>query len=208
MAPTDQNKPLKRIDERELEALKWVTVHPELAIAAALDYCATYKIDAPAWLIARAAELMRDLLKRERPGRRGRGGNAITRYRNDQWDFERMEAVEEVRRLRERVSHELKELRTLDRKEFVERRKYRERQMAWFKSGTFECASKLLAGRDARVSSDGMRASYRRCKRRAVDGLFEDRYHLFDQRFLVKLGFPTFLDRKPGTKSLHLFDLT
>jgi len=42
----------------------------------------------------------------------------------------------------------------------------------------------------ARLGADGMKASYRRCNRRAGIGSFPDRYYVHDQRFLNKLGIP------------------
>ena len=77
---------LDRFHERELNELKAVTVHSELATAAALDYCAKEEICPPPWVVKKAAELMCDLLKREKAERRGRTAGRIARYRQDLWD--------------------------------------------------------------------------------------------------------------------------
>jgi hypothetical protein len=85
---------------------------------------------------------------------------------------------------------------------------HNERTLEWLSQGTFECASRYLAGRDARVGADAIKASYRRCIERSGPGSFPDRYYLFDARFLAKLGFPDLNDRKSGTKLLPIYNLT
>ena len=69
-------------------------------------------------------------------------------------------------------------------------------------------ASRYLVGREARVGADAIRASYRRCIRRAGTGSFPDRYYVLDPRFLKKLGIPDLQERKRGTKLLPLYNLT
>jgi len=56
--------PLDEIHDRELNAMKNMIAHKELAIAAAMDYCAEEEICPPPWLVSASAELMLDLLKR------------------------------------------------------------------------------------------------------------------------------------------------
>src|SRR3954471_2506603 len=209
MAAGTHNAALEAIHRRELNEQKNLKVHREIRVAAALDYCAENHIDAPAWLIAEAAVLVRDLLKREKAQERGRKGNSITRYRRDQWDVERWDAVEEIRRMKKRIRADVQLRRKLRfTSENDKDWQYRQRQLAWFGHGTFECASRLLAGRDARVGPEAIKASYRRCKERAGPGPLPDRYYVFDEDFLLKLGIPRLSERKPGTKFLHLFDLT
>src|SRR5689334_13239899 len=97
-----------RLDERELAELEALTEHPDLATAAALDYCAEENVRPPGWVVKRAASLMSELLKRERAGKAGRAVGRLARYRQDQWDAERSEAIEEMRRIRLKVRNELK----------------------------------------------------------------------------------------------------
>jgi hypothetical protein len=200
---------IDRIHHRELEELRSLTVHRDLAVAAALDYCAEAGIAAPQWVVQGAATLLRELLLREKADGPGRAGNRVSRYRRDQWDVERWDAVEAIRRIRKRTKYD-----AALRREYRETAKnsrqmyHHERTLKWLSHGTFECAARYLAGREARVAADGMKASYRRCIERSGSGSFPDRYYVFDARFLAKLGFPDFNDRKPGTKLLPIYNLT
>ena len=107
---------LDRFHERELNELKAVTVHSELATAAALDYCAKEEICPPPWVVKRAAELMCDLLNREKAERRGRTAGRIARYRQDLWDLERFDAILAIRKFRNRVRRDVAIARSLGRK--------------------------------------------------------------------------------------------
>src|SRR5205809_162811 len=103
---------LNEIYERELNELKKLTVHRELAIAAGIDYCAEQNICAPPWLVKEASLLICDLLKREKVHKRGRSGGLIARYRQDMWDVERWDAVEEVRRTKKKAHKEMEIMRS------------------------------------------------------------------------------------------------
>jgi hypothetical protein len=200
---------MDRIHHRELEEMRSLTVHRDLAVAAALDYCAEAGIAAPQWVVQGAATLLRELLLREKADGPGRAGNRVSRYRQDQWDLERWDAVEGIRRIRKRTKYD-----TVLRRQYGQNTKnsremyHNERTLEWLSQGTFECASRYLAGRDARVGADAIKASYRRCIERSGPGSFPDRYYLFDARFLAKLGFPDLNDRKSGTKLLPIYNLT
>ena len=199
------------IDERDLAELESLTEHPELAAAAALDLCAEESIRPPGWVVKRAAALLSELLKKERAEKAGRAVGRIARYRQDQWDVERWDAIEEVRRMRSKVRYELKLIKSEGLSRNSAHARNYERLDSWFSEhGTFACASMYLKGRDARVGPPAMKASHRRCRLRAAVARSQrpDRYYVFDERFLVKLGFPRLSDRKPGTKWLPLYDLT
>jgi hypothetical protein len=206
---SEDGKPLDDYDRRQMRELQELTVHRELAVANALHYCAEMNVQPPAWVVKDAAALLCDLLKREKSEKRGRAAGRIARYRQDMWDVERWDAVEEMRRMRRKAQSEMKIMRA-QRDKFKDTRYWRraEQLLAWLRHGTFECASMYLTGRDARASANTMRTSYRRCNRRAAGFLRPDRYHLFDEDLLVKFGFPRMIDRKPGTKWVSLFNLT
>ena len=186
-----------------------LTVHRELAVAAAMDYCAEEGICPPPKIVTEAASLIRDLLVREKAQKRGRTARPIARYRQDLYDVERWDAVEEVRRIKKKAKREVELMRSCGKMfRGTSRLQNYERLLTWSRNGTFECASMYLAGRDAKASAATMRASFRRYKRRSANGQTPGRYYLFDERFLVKLGFPRLMDRKPGTKWLPLCNLT
>lgn len=201
--------PLDDFHERELNELKAVTVHPELATAAALDYCAREEICPPAWVVKKAAELMCYLLKREKAQKRGRTAGHIARYRQDLCDLERFDAILAIRRMRSRVRRDVKIARSRGR-EFQESKQYEyiKKERAWLRHGTLQCASMYLSGRDARAGVDAIKASYRRVCRNTDGKTIPDQYYLFNEQFLSKLGFPGLMDRKPGTKLLPLYNLT
>lgn len=201
--------PLGNFFERQLNELKAVTAYPELATAAALDFCAKEGIGAPLWLVKRAAELMCDLLKREKAQRRGRTAGHIARYRQDFWDMERFDAIFGIRRFRSRVQSDLKISRSLGPAfKKSKRYEYIKRERAWLRHGTYQCASMYLSGRNSRAGADAIKASYRRVSRNTAGKAALDQYYLFDEAFLRKLGFPGLFDRKPGTKLLPLCNLT
>jgi hypothetical protein len=209
MNDRDENSALDRVHNRDLEELRKLTVHRELAVVAALDYCAEEGTEAPNWVAKEASMLLCELLLREKAEGPGRAGNRVSRYRQDQWDVERWDAVETVRRIRKKTKYDAALRRQYGENADNSRAMLdHERMLGWLRDGTFECAAKYLSGRDARVGADGIKASYLRCMDRAGSGPMPDRYYVFDPRFLAKLGFPNLQDRKPGTKSLPLYNLT
>jgi hypothetical protein len=198
------------VHQRYLDDLENLTVHRDLAVAAALDYCARERLSPPQWVIERAAVLLGELLMNEKATGPGRAGNRVSRYRHDQRDVERWNAVEEVRRIRAKSKYDAKL-----RREYGETPKSSKPLLHWLRMlefirrhGTFECASRYLDGRDARAGADAIKASYRRCIRRAGKKSYPDRFYRFDERFLATLGFPHIQDLKPGTKCVSLYDLT
>ena len=199
--------PLDEIHERELNNMKKMATHNALAVAAAMDYCAEEGICPPPWAVLGSAQLMRDLLKREKAQKRGRAAGHIARYRQDLWDHERWDAVVEVREQQKRIRARVKLLRahpSYSKKSL----KSDEKMLAWIGHDwlrAYECAAMVLTGRNARIGVDAMKKSYRRIQR---CNLTDNRYYLLDQRFLRKLGFEGPLERKPGTKLLPLFALT
>lgn len=206
----DGRQPRPTVHQRYLDGLENLTVHRDLAVAAALDYCARQRLSPPQWVVERAAVLLGELLVNEKGTEPGRAGNRVSRYRNDQRDAERCNAVEEVRRLRAKSKYDARL-----RREYGETPQNSKPLLHWVRmlecfrrSGTFECASRYLDGRDARAGADAMKASYRRCIRRAGQASFPDRYYRFDEDFLATLGFPHIQDLKPGTKCVPLYDLT
>jgi hypothetical protein len=202
--------PLDQIHERELDNMKNMIAHKELGVAAAMDYCAEERICPPQWLVLASAELMRDLLTREKSQKRGRAAGHIARYRQDLWDIERWDAVVEVRFNQKRIRARVERARA--HPGYPEKAlKLEEKMLAWIGRTwlrAYECAAMTLNGRDARVGTDAIKASYCRVKRNFDNPAMAMRYHLLDQRFLRKLGFEGLSDRKPGVKSLPLYDLT
>jgi hypothetical protein len=199
------------INERELGFMREMMInHLEIAVAAALNFCDEHGICPPEWLVKAAAEVLVDLLKREKTRKRGRAGAAIARYRQDMIDFERWDAVLEARRNQAKSKSEAEACRAasyVPKSMLVQR----EKMHNWFGTNwlrAYECAAMTLTGRDARASPESMKASYQKVGRTLKDPVNATRYHVVEQAFLRKLGFPDFFERKPGTKLMPLYNLT
>jgi len=195
--------------EDELDSLEAVTDHRELAVTAALEYCAEEEICPPQWVIQEASALLIKFLREQKSKNTGRTAGYIARYRQDHWDVERYYAVEEIRRIRSKFEDEIKlireESKSLGRR-FEKRLRELEKHLAWFQThGTFESASMFLRGRDARASADTIKRSHREVKRRAGNGSTPNRYYTFDDRFLRKLDLPGINDLKPGNKFMRFW---
>ena len=200
--------PLDDINERELNFLRAMTPHRELAVAAALDYCAEYDVCPPRWLVLASAELTRELLKRAKSRKRGRAAAPIARYRQDLWDIERWDAVVAIRSMQKKVQREVELAQKYQVIGYLRRQ---EKMLNWLGRDwlrAYECAAMYLTGRNARVGPDAMKASFLRVGRTIANPDLAMKYHLLEESFLKKLGFEGLQDRKPGTKLLPLYNLT
>jgi len=202
--------PLDELNERELNSFKNMTHHKELSIAAAMDYCDEHELCPPPWLVAASAELMIDLIRREKAQKCGRTAGHLARYRQDFFDIERYDAVIEIRRMRKKARRNVKAAQSHPAYP-KSRLKSQEKMLAWFKGDNmreYECAAMYLTGRDAKIGREAMKASYRKVRDSFFNPATALRYSLFDDRFLRKLGLQGLTDRKPGTKWWPLSDLT
>lgn len=196
------NAPTDALDKRELDHLRNMMASNRLAVAAAMDYCAEREICPPPWLVAASVELIVDLLKREKSRRRGRTAGYIAQYRQWAWDFERWDAVLEIRRMRKQAKHNL-ELEHLCPKHYSIKHSKKMQKLLGNSTYEFEAASQYLTGRDAKAGAHAVRASYRKINNdRANVAVF------LRDRFLRKIGLQESQDLKPGTKPWPLCSLT
>lgn len=187
---------------QELDKFRRLSDHKEIATARALDYCARYQICPPEWLVAVANSLLIDLLRREKTTRRGRAGSYLARFRQERWDTERWNAVKEVHRVRASAKSDDEVLKSYpDVAVDDNRRKFFERRKRWLKQGTFECASKILAGREANTGTAAIRRSYRKIKNEATRNPEKMVGAWFDDDFLGALGLQKSYELKPGYKN-------
>jgi hypothetical protein len=183
-------------DLRELDSLRGLDSHQEIAIARAMDYCATHQIHPPEWLVEAAALLMVDLLKREKSTQRGRTASCLARFRHEFWDMERWDAVQEVRRIRSMAKQDEYVLKANPKIKFSESRlKSHKKRKDWLKRDNFECAAMLLKGRDANASPSAVRRSYTRVQRALAHGPVAQGAW-FDDPFLKRLGLEGYSDSK------------
>jgi len=192
--------------DQELERLRKVARHNELAYAAALRMCIVEEVAPPLWLLQAIDELMLDLLKREKSTKRGRHAGRIARYCQDMRDYTRYDAVEEVRRRRQEYHEKADDMATYSAEQ---RKRYGciDKIRKWFRYGTFPCASMYLLGTDAFASPSAVRASYRRVKRRSRSKEDALRYYVFWGDFLKRLGVPWPGSYDPGMKFTPFYDL-
>jgi hypothetical protein len=192
------------IYERELEYFRAATGHRELTVAAAMEYCAKWKISPPEWLVADATTLLIELLKSQKANKRGRGGNHIARYRQHLCDLNRWDAVLRIREIRAKSACEMGIIRKC-RKPPAKGWDigFEKRRQAWLKQGTLECAAIYAAQCEPRVGVDAVKGSYRRIERMNADPGY--RSCVFEDDFLHKLGLSGLADPKPWRS---LYDLS
>ena len=203
---SDDLRPPNPVCARYLEELQKITAHKELAVAAALHFCVEERIVPPTWVLQGSAQLVCDLLKREKAQSRGRTAGKLARYRQRMWDVERWNAVDQIRRIRERTGLDAALIKANPNfyADFLKTHNQKMRQ--WLRHGTFACASMYLHGCYSRAGVEAMKASHRRVRRANKDPSNTD-YHYIDPRFLWQVGID---DRKEvqGTKWVPLYNLT
>ena len=196
------------LDEEYLESLGrlhgW---HPEIAVAAGLDYCAERMIAPPAWIVSHASDVMNLLLTGSKPGRRGRSCNPVARYRQDQIDYLRWDAVVTARENQPRIRDRLFIMRA-NASDFPARYIELEEKLQnwighdWIRA--YEVASMYLQGSYAHGGPDAVRASYLKVQRNRS---CRARYIAVREPFRHKIDIPHPRD-EPGKKCRHLFELT
>ena len=177
----------------------------ELAPAAALHFCATYKADVPEWLIGLAADSYCRQLASNRPKKRGRSAGPLERYHQDMIDLIRWDTVGMAREMQKNAPGELSAL-----EEYSTPERYlgeRMKLLRWYGRDwlrAYECASLHLRGTPAFGGPDAMKTSYCRVTK-ASNPL---RYFLFQPEFLESIGLQHPSRWGWSTKITPLFDLT
>ena len=194
------------IFDEELERLRKVARHNDIAYAAAFRLCVDERVVPPLWLLREIDNLVTDLLKRERPNKRGRHAGRIARYRQDLRDYARWSAVEEIRERRAGYQEKAEDMATYSPEL---RRRYGciDKIQRWFRYGTFQCASMSLLGTDAFAGSHTVRASYRRVSRRMRSPADAFRHYIFWGDFLKRIGVPWPGSYDSGMKFTPFYDL-
>jgi hypothetical protein len=144
---------------------------------------------------------MVELLKREKSTKRGSTSSHLARFHQELKNTERWSAVKDVQRIRRMARQDDNALKADPKR--VLPKTLQERLMkrrAWLGQDNFKCAAELLEGRDAYVSSHGVRSSYREVQRCCKDPS-NNIGAWFDDAFLNKLGLQGAHDRKPGKKA-------
>src|SRR5205085_1238532 len=122
-------------DLRELEKFRGLTAHKEVATARAMDYCVTHQICPPEWLVADAASLLVELLKREKTTRRGSTASHLARFHQERKDTERWDAVMEVRRIRSMAKQDDLALKARPNRAADSFKRSHKKRKEWLKQG-------------------------------------------------------------------------
>lgn len=97
---------------RELDTLYQVAnAGMNLAIAAALDYCARHQVPAPQWVTERASSLLNALLHLEDKRARNKLREEMKEYQRNQLHYARYDAVKYAKEAREHLRGELDQLK-------------------------------------------------------------------------------------------------
>ncbi|QWG18806.1 hypothetical protein KMZ68_02625 [Bradyrhizobium sediminis] len=199
-------RPIDYLNQRELKVLRRVAASgSELAPAAALHFCATYKADVPEWLTGLAARGYCEHLNSNRPKKRGRSSGPIERYRQDMIDYMRWDTVRSTRDKQKDCPESLAILETnSNRCPYI---KDYNKLLRWYGHDwlrAYECASMFLRGTPAFGGPDAMKASYCRVEH-ASNPL---RYFLFQPEFLESVGLEHPSRWGWSTKCTPLYNLT
>jgi hypothetical protein len=200
------DQPAHRLLEQELDRLKDMSMQNDIAVAAGMYLCANQQVCPPPWLVDAAAKLMIELLKREKSPKKGRAAGRIARYRQDLWDFERWDAVYQVRELRRRTKEYAKEL--AEHPEYARHYRHVPKAQKWLSQGTFECAAMSLKGSPAYGSPITVKKSYQRVQKAMSSRTTAHRYHLTFDDFVFKVGLTWPGTVRPGTKIVPFWELT
>jgi hypothetical protein len=197
-------------NRREMELLRQMLASGVvIAVPAALHYCHEYKCQAPDWLLAASLELICELLKSEKPKRRGRASSHIARYRQDRIDYDRWGTVVWMRDAQKDLAHQVEVARSVPN---VPRAylKDREKLHAWLGSTldrAFQCATIILEGNESFASPDAIKRSYFKVERNMADPTKAMRYYQLYVEFLPKVGLKWEPFVRPGRKLEPLYNL-
>jgi hypothetical protein len=180
--------------EVQMEKFETMTrreLHPELAVTAAMHYCAEHRMAPPHWLSVAATKLLIRLLgQNQKQKRNGRSASPCARYIQDLIHQERWDVVRNTREKQILVGADvaaLKRIPNAPRKMVLEREKLHQwAGKDWLHA--FDCASMLLQNTAAKGGPDTIKKSYMEYQRNGRGRISSMRYYPFDRRLLNMLG--------------------
>lgn len=197
------------IQMEKFETMTRHEMHPELAVTAALHYCAKHAMPAPQWLAIAATKLLCRLVGNRVPKKRGRAVSPAARYVQDMIDYERWDVVRETREKQVEVRAQVEDLRKIPS---ASRAMVQERQQThdwagedWLRA--YECASMQLQTSIAYAGADAIKKSYQAYQRRGRGRISSLRYYQFDRGLLDLLGIRIDFACR-GNKGVPLYSLT
>jgi hypothetical protein len=205
-------RPFESIAELHAERLEClrVTWHRELGVAAALDYCAKHELEVPRWVVRETPGVLCNALSRLGSKKRGRSCNPVARYRQDMIDYERYDAVRDVREKQTELREVVDELRSRTKLP-AQMLEEREKMLLWVGHTwlrAYECATMILAHTEAFGGPEAMKASYLEVRRNSRDPKQALRYYILDSSFLNGLGLSTHIDAPRRKKTVPYYEMT
>jgi hypothetical protein len=197
------------IQMERFEVMTRHEIHPELAVTAALHYCAAHAMPPPQWLAIAATRLLCRLLGNRAPKKRGRAVSPAARYVQDRIEAERWDVVRETREKQIHVKEQVRELNAIPSAppSIV---KDRQRLHEWAGEDwlhAFECASMQLQMSAAYAGPDAIKKSYQAYQRSGRGRISSLKYYQFDPGFLDLLGIKIDFACR-GNKGRPLYSLT
>jgi hypothetical protein len=178
--------------ETELEDLRFMSnAGLNLAVAAAMAYCAKYGLAHPAWLSLASTKMMCELLSKTAAAGCGRSSGVTNRHRQDMIHYDRWSAVLEIREGRERLRKEIATLRALPGRRAHDVRRRYEKLLDHIGSSdlqAFPIASDMLAPTAAHGGADAIKRSFRKVEADLKDPLKAARYRILDRDFAKASG--------------------
>lgn len=197
------------VQMEKFETMRRRDFHPELAVLAAMHYCAEHHMTAPQWLNIAVTKLLIQLLGRNQKRKRGRSAAPSARYIQDMIRQERWDVVRNTREKQILVAEDVAGLERIPkapRKMVLERQKLQHwAGKDWLHA--FDCASMLLQNTAAKGGPDTIKKSYMEYQRNGRGRISSMRYYPFNRRLLEMLGIKIDFSRK-GRKVTAFSNLT
>lgn len=193
---------LEELHEAELSVLMRMPQR-ELGIAAAMHYCAKHRLVPPPELVCAAATVFCELLRREKPQKRGRAAGTLARYRQDMIDYTRADQVRVVREKQQEIARQVEELKQLNAPPHLMKEQKKTHDWVgtdWLR--VYACVSAMLRDTDAFGGPEAVKASYLRYLQNSKNE--HPRYKILDSAFLRELGLDcSFPNRDRKVRALY-----
>jgi hypothetical protein len=163
----------------------------DLAVPAALHYCAQNKVPPPEWLAERASNMLNALLHLQDVRARKRMRQMIITYKKNQIHYDRYDAVLTAKEARASLLTNLQEVRGVKGRNA--RRITKDVEFTLGRLGPndetiFEEVKFQLRKTEAAGGAEAIKKSYQQLSKEERQGKSMLKYHGFDQRFLHRIG--------------------
>jgi hypothetical protein len=165
----------------------------QIAVPAAIYYCAIHGLNSPRWLIFEVAMMLFSHLRGDVPKERGRSAGIVNRFRQDFIDYARWNMVFIMRDRRDWVEKEIKTYRAIsggEARAMLKKLTEERNLLGTNNDDAFACASLALAKHRACGSPHAIKRSYLKVEKNMRNPATAARYHSMDDpEFLQLVGF-------------------